>query len=200
MLRHLMLLISLVVMVGRGLALHCWECNSKIDSECANVPRGPQDVSKLPDNIRRFYVDCDKKSDISGGKSPFCRKNEQEIERETRIIRGCGFESAGKECYKTANPPVKTFVCECREDGCNRSSSATLSHFLIAISLFISFCITFSRFHKWLSNILNQTNLLLVFTLITQPYVYGLMSCGVEQTQEFPSNRQRQPLALIDSQ
>jgi len=148
MLRHLILLLSLLVMVGRGLAISCWECNSKINSACATVPRGPQDVSKLPDDIRSFYVDCDKKSDLSGGKEAFCRKNEQIIDQETRIIRGCGFESSGKECYKTANPPIKTYVCECREDGCNRSSSTTLSHFLIAISLFISIRISLSRFSK----------------------------------------------------
>jgi len=141
MLRQLMMILILMVVVRTGLAIHCWQCNSFHDSECSNVPSGPQENATLAENIRKFYLECDHKYKL-------CRKQEQEIDHTVRIIRSCGLESSGKECYKTANPQVKTFVCECDKDGCNLSPRLTLNSFLIFSSILISMSISFLRFYK----------------------------------------------------
>lgn len=143
-----MLLLVLMVMVRSGLSIHCWQCNSHHESDCTTLPAGPQDVTKLPENIRKYYVNCDEKNDSFTGRYHLCRKQVQDIELVTRTIRSCGFEESGRACYTTNNPQVKTQVCECREDGCNHSSRLSLNYYLNLFSLLLTFFISFVYFRK----------------------------------------------------
>jgi len=149
MIRNLLIALIVLIVAETGLAIHCWQCNSHHNADCATLPSGPQDRTKLADNIRNYYVDCDALNDPFAGKYNLCRKQEQDIEqKETRIIRSCGFETSGKECYKTANPSVKTHVCECREDGCNSSSSLSSNQILLFLSLLYPFLLVLNVFTK----------------------------------------------------
>ncbi|XP_054160180.1 uncharacterized protein LOC128958359 [Oppia nitens] len=142
MIRNLLIVCILLIVVKSGLAIHCWNCNSYLDKACATLARGPQDKNQLSNDIRNFYVDCNTLNDTFPRKYSFCRKQEQEIEQEVRIVRSCGFETSGRDCYKTANPSVKTFVCECKEDGCNASTILSFNPILILLTIFLTFFIT----------------------------------------------------------
>jgi hypothetical protein len=142
MFKILFIVLLIVIVAKSGSAISCWRCNSHIDKGCESLPSGKQDKNTLPEDIRNFYVDCDSLNDSFAGRYQICRKQEQSIQDTLRIIRGCGIEKSSKPCYKTANPPVKTFVCQCEEDGCNVSSQLYFNQILVVISLFLSFSIS----------------------------------------------------------
>jgi len=148
MFRHLIVVLILLIVVKSGLAIHCWQCNSHLEAVCKSLPRGAQDKSALEEDIRNFYVDCDSLNDSFTGKYSLCRKQEQTVGDDSRTIRSCGFETSGRQCYSTANPPVKTWVCECKEDGCNLGSQLSFNQFLLFISLFLSITISYNCFYK----------------------------------------------------
>jgi len=143
MFKFLIIILLIVIVAKTGLAISCWQCNSKIDSECADLPSGPQDISNLKESIRSFYVNCDSLNDSFTDKYKLCRKQEQHISDEVRVIRSCGIEASSRPCYKTANPPVKTYVCQCdNADGCNYSTQLICNQLVVVISLFLSFYIS----------------------------------------------------------
>ncbi|UXI15258.1 calmodulin-lysine N-methyltransferase-like [Sarcoptes scabiei] len=110
-------------------AIQCWQCNSAIDKFCEDVPSGPmEEPEQLHDCYKKMYKECvaeDEKHNYT-----FCRKQVQTIDKETRIIRACGFIKASQDCYWTKNPPASTLVCQCEGDGCNRSPRVSYHHWI----------------------------------------------------------------------
>lgn len=150
MFKILLIVLLIVIVAKSGSALSCWSCNSHFNKSCESLPSGKQDIKSIPAEIRHFYVDCDSLNDSFMGKYKVCRKQEQNIGDQQRIIRGCGLESSSKPCYKTANPPVKTYVCQCEEDGCNVSSQLYFNQILVIISLFLSFSISANLLYAYI--------------------------------------------------
>lgn len=122
-------------------AIYCWQCNSAVDRFCKDVPSGPmQDPDNLDDCYKKMYKECiaDKIN------YTFCRKQVQTIDKESRVIRSCGFIPAQQDCYWTRSPPAATLVCQCHDDGCNSALFHTLSPILaIALFLFSLFWVRF---------------------------------------------------------
>jgi len=116
-------ILLLVFIAPFGSAIKCYQCKSFEDKVCGG------DLPKVPvqsDPAYKYLVDCEKSAnrthlDVSnsGAKSTFCRKIYQDVDGKVGIIRACGFVKGNKACYSTANPPTKTLVCQCEEDGCN---------------------------------------------------------------------------------
>lgn len=135
-------IIILLNVIKVGLGISCWQCNSIRDTpRCAEVPKGPINREDLDEELKKYYFVCgsdsnDDDSSDSNATSQYtlCRKQVQIIDGVTRIIRQCGIQKSYKECYITANPPVKTHVCDCEGDGCNASFHLYTSQYLIAIS------------------------------------------------------------------
>jgi len=69
-----------------------------------------------------------------------CRKIYQYVRDEERVIRSCGYEEdkdPERECYMTVLEEYNTYVCRCREDGCNAATpiSISIASVMAAISL-----------------------------------------------------------------
>ena len=117
-------------------AIYCWQCNSIKSQFCADVPPGPiTNSSKLESCLQEMYKECPKNGDLP---YTFCRKNEQIIQNEKRVIRSCGYDKASTDCYITKTPFVTTRVCQCFEDGCNSASHATISIITLLICWLIN--------------------------------------------------------------
>lgn len=139
----MLLLCALVILLSdlipSGSAINCYECNSQFDDLCNTVPAGPPNEND--EQYRKFYQDCDMKGDHFTYK--LCRKQVQTIEGKDRVIRTCGIEKSQKDCYSTANPPVKTYVCQCEEDGCNSAPGALSGERLLPILITFGACLLF---------------------------------------------------------
>jgi len=96
-------------------AIHCYQCNSRNNSQCSDlVP---------PDTMRK---DC---SDLHDGpKYKMCRKITQVIEfsvnglpPDKRVIRGCGWDESNYKgkCYQRSGFGGRQEVCSCLTDYCN---------------------------------------------------------------------------------
>jgi len=124
-------LLVVVFIAPFGSAIKCYQCQSKRDAVCGGtLPRDPSPSSEA----HKFLVDCDKHANkstvdpnIGHVSSTFCRKQHQEVDGNVNIIRACGFVKGDRECYSTANPPTKTQVCQCFEDGCNSAPGLPIS-------------------------------------------------------------------------
>jgi len=132
------IIIAVILIISNvGSALWCWKCNTEYDKNCEPLPQGPQDPNSLPNTTKKYYVNCDEESSLTG-KYKLCRKQIQSIDGKERTVRSCGIEESNKQCYSTATPQVKTLACQCFGDGCNISSQLYFSHFLIIV------CVVFS--------------------------------------------------------
>jgi hypothetical protein len=125
-------LLIMLAIIPLGLSLKCYQCHSKLDSVCAgDLPANPSST----DPGFKYLVDCDtqgNRTHISPAyaNNPFilCRKQRQEIDEKVQIIRSCGVvEENSRPCYSTANPPTKTYVCQCKTDGCNSANNLPVS-------------------------------------------------------------------------
>jgi len=132
-----MSLFILLSIVPFGSAIRCYQCSSKIENACGEVmPTGEPEANHW---ARKYIVDCTKANttnlaeDVTTKQSTFCRKQHQEIEGEVRIVRSCGFVKGEKACYTTANPPTKTFVCQCETDLCNAGLNVYISPVLMSL-------------------------------------------------------------------
>ncbi|XP_054163315.1 uncharacterized protein LOC128961135 [Oppia nitens] len=56
-----------------------------------------------------------------------CRKQVQQIDDNKRTIRSCGYLTEGNDCYQTG----KSYVCECKTDGCNTSSPIVVTNSIL---------------------------------------------------------------------
>ncbi|XP_031634866.1 uncharacterized protein LOC116348132 isoform X1 [Contarinia nasturtii] len=134
----------LVIFVGQGSAIKCFECNSHYNQGC--------ELDAVPSN---FSVDCSLKQDRDDRNKPIqytiCRKVLQVIEfsvnqytplfsdpvpANTRVIRSCGFDTRTYEntCYKRHGFGGRQIVCACNQrDNCNHSNSLKSPIMLIAL-------------------------------------------------------------------
>ncbi|XP_043270111.1 uncharacterized protein [Venturia canescens] len=114
-------------------ALTCYECNSHIDSRCAD--------KKPPDALQK---DC--QVSAGGTKYTMCRKTVQSIEfpmnglpPETRVIRTCGYDESNYKgrCYQRSGFGGRQEVCSCLTNLCNGStpSYAHVPQFLMILCL-----------------------------------------------------------------
>ena len=55
------------------------------------------------------------------------------VRGDERIIRSCGYEEYKNECYKTVLEEYNTYVCQCKEDGCNGVSGLKQSVVSLAV-------------------------------------------------------------------
>ncbi|XP_058790422.1 uncharacterized protein LOC131663792 isoform X2 [Phymastichus coffea] len=110
-------------------ALRCFECNSHIDSRCAD--------DNPPDALKK---DCSEH--VEGSKYTMCRKIKQVIEfsvnglpADTRIIRSCGWDESNYKgkCYQRGGFGGRQEVCSCTSDFCNGVPSRFLSQILYLI-------------------------------------------------------------------
>eukprot|EP00088_Acartia_fossae_P069091 TRINITY_DN8927_c0_g1_i2.p1 TRINITY_DN8927_c0_g1~~TRINITY_DN8927_c0_g1_i2.p1 ORF type:complete len:139 (+),score=56.50 TRINITY_DN8927_c0_g1_i2:42-458(+) len=115
------LVAALVLMlVNMGSGLQCHQCTSKEDPDCAD-PFYHEDT-KPAVKTTRFLKDCPADREYT-----LCRKIYQNVRGESRVIRSCGWEESDKECYSTVLEEYNTYVCQCKEDGCNSASMLSLS-------------------------------------------------------------------------
>ncbi|XP_076332861.1 uncharacterized protein LOC143237469 [Tachypleus tridentatus] len=94
-----------------GAGIKCHSCNSHMNEQC----------DTLAGNATRYLVDCDDKvaenwKDVN---YTLCRKIVMTFTDEKRIVRSCGWEKHHYDCYTTTSPIVKSYICQCFEDGCN---------------------------------------------------------------------------------
>uniref|UniRef100_A0A182M2T4 Uncharacterized protein n=1 Tax=Anopheles culicifacies TaxID=139723 RepID=A0A182M2T4_9DIPT len=121
-----MLLVSLLViavLINKGDAIRCFECNSAEDSTCSH-----------DDPPETMSVDCNDHKD--GNKYTFCRKIVQIIEfpvnnlpPDNRVIRGCGWDESSYKgkCYQRSGFGGRQEVCACYDDNCNGASSLSVT-------------------------------------------------------------------------
>ncbi|XP_023315122.1 uncharacterized protein LOC106658078 [Trichogramma pretiosum] len=115
-------------------ALHCFECNSHIDSRCAE--------GNLPDALKK---DCSEH--VEGAKYTMCRKIKQVIEfsvnglpADTRVIRSCAWDESNYKgkCYQRGGFGGRQEVCSCTNDFCNSGSSIAISAYMF-IALLLNY-------------------------------------------------------------
>ncbi|XP_047503004.1 uncharacterized protein LOC125048382 [Penaeus chinensis] len=105
-----------------GSAIKCYTCNSHLEPDCLKL-----ETPKAKD----FLTDCGDEAD--GHRFTLCRKIEMAMDMdfgvahpsETRVHRACGWEENdedGKECYYKSGYNTRSWVCACKDDGCNSAS------------------------------------------------------------------------------
>merc|ERR1712062_528055 len=104
------LLVLAAVAISYGQALKCHQCSSLDDPKCGDpfVDEGGAVVTD------EFLKECPTDKEYT-----MCRKIYQYIRDEESIIRTCGYEEYKYDCYKTVLEEYSTWVCSCKEDGCN---------------------------------------------------------------------------------
>merc|ERR1711997_1072563 len=76
-----------------------------------------------------FLKDCPN----DGNEYTLCRKIYQNVRGDERVVRSCGYleyKTSGdeiKDCYTTVLEEYNTYVCTCKEDGCNGSTTIQVS-------------------------------------------------------------------------
>uniref|UniRef100_A0A8D8T3T7 Protein quiver n=2 Tax=Cacopsylla melanoneura TaxID=428564 RepID=A0A8D8T3T7_9HEMI len=111
-----------------GNGIHCFVCNSRNDNQCEYLMSN--------DTASYQYVPCNDYTET--GEPPFCRKIVQYVKDYDiyRVIRKCGFRRHHKDCYTVKNADHDETVCQCFEDGCNSSSSNTVSTTILGLCVF----------------------------------------------------------------
>lgn len=119
-----------------GEALQCHQCSSYTQAQCADpfffepTSEGEERTPKTTE----FLKDCPD----DGNTYTLCRKIYQNVRGDERIIRSCGWLEHKNECYKTVLEEYNTYVCTCKEDGCNGSSNINMSLFSILASTILA--------------------------------------------------------------
>ncbi|XP_055309592.1 uncharacterized protein LOC129573249 [Sitodiplosis mosellana] len=116
-------------------AINCYQCNSHLDPECADLRAHP------PHKVAGFHQPCDD-TDAEGNPA-FCRTMTYKFKflkktdlDASRVVRTCGYRRSMKECYIVDNDHHMESVCQCFEDGCNTAQN--LSIFSIISTLVIA--------------------------------------------------------------
>jgi len=118
-------------LIDTGSSIQCHQCNSYDQVHC-NDPFYYDDTPVNPDGTRQPKTDAFLKDCPADGKTYFCRKIYQNVRGDTRVIRGCGYETEGDKktdsnCYTTVLEEYNTEVCACNTDGCNSASMYKIS-------------------------------------------------------------------------
>ncbi|XP_015591732.1 uncharacterized protein LOC107266095 [Cephus cinctus] len=124
-------------------ALHCYECNSHNNSQCAE--------NILPDALKKDCVEH-----VEGAKYTMCRKIVQVIEfsvnglpANTRVIRSCGWDETAYKgrCYQRGGFGGRQEVCSCTTDYCNAATTSIPTSWTLMILSFLgSLIAAFARY------------------------------------------------------
>lgn len=111
----------ILAVVGAGMALKCFVCNSQTDPACNDYLQ-----KESPALLTAFMKECKVKDDASNDTLPFCRKVKEYIEihesNVVRVHRECGYmKREGYDCYQKRSEDYVMDVCQCDEDLCNDS-------------------------------------------------------------------------------
>ncbi|XP_043211619.1 protein quiver-like [Amphibalanus amphitrite] len=123
-------LLLLFFCVTGGLAIQCYECNSRYDRSCGDK------FSRTAVGM----VDCDLKlkgPHLDNMNSTVCRKIVHHIRGHQRIVRSCGWVDdkevmAGRDCMRKAGTyEVMLYYCSCYDDFCNSANDHKMSLLLL---------------------------------------------------------------------
>ncbi|KAI1303583.1 hypothetical protein HDE_02131 [Halotydeus destructor] len=135
-----------------GSAIKCWNCTSKTDKACADKLLTTEPAAGHWS--AKYVVDCATGTDKSHADSSldpaksdsFCRKQYQEVDGNTWVIRSCGFVKGDRACYTTANPPTKTVACQCDSgDFCNSAFGVSMSPLALVAAILTALLIRFQN-------------------------------------------------------
>lgn len=127
-------ILALVVFIAaQGEALDCYQCSSYTDSHCADPFFFENDDGTKVPKTPTFLQPCPARDD--GKEYTMCRKIFQNVRGEERVIRTCGYEEYKneQECYTTVLEEYNTYVCGCKEDGCNGAETLRSSFAILPI-------------------------------------------------------------------
>ncbi|XP_041982523.1 uncharacterized protein LOC121735688 [Aricia agestis] len=128
-------LLLFIGLVEYGSAIVCYECNSALNSMCANAV--------LPDSLKRNCSEHDR-----GVTHTLCRKIIQHVDHEVngqlptpRVIRSCGWDESKYKgsCYHRSGYGGHQEVCSCVTNLCNNSTQTTINIAFIIISIIAFF-------------------------------------------------------------
>lgn len=131
----------IATVVGTGLALRCYNCNSHIDKGCDTLPK---------DKAEGYLKDCGNRD--NGEQYNICRKLDMHLDMdfgkehpaENRIHRDCGYmeteegKTQESSCYYKSGYNTRTWVCSCKEDGCNPASMPSVAAFLLPLPALVA--------------------------------------------------------------
>jgi len=129
--------VLLLMCVTKGLAIHCYECNSQYDRWCDSFPPPSEGVSNRGGV---GSIDCDVKlagKHLDSYNSTICRKIIHKVADHYRVVRSCGWIDdkkvmAGRDCMrKTGTYDVQMWYCSCYEDLCNSAPGHQMSLLLL---------------------------------------------------------------------
>lgn len=107
--------LALLALVGTGVAIRCFVCNSETDSACNESMQ-----SDSPAMINAFGKECPM---MENETMPFCRKVKEMMEIKTivRMHRECGYKRREEypDCYQKRSEDYVMEVCQCDEELCN---------------------------------------------------------------------------------
>jgi len=128
----------LLMLVNAGTGLKCHQCTSKIDAQCDD-PFYHADKPDVP-KTKEFLKEC---PTDDGHEYTLCRKIYQNVRGDDRVIRSCGYEEdpQGRPCYSTVLEEYNTYVCQCKDDGCNSASMMSLSLVGVVSTVLLSYLI-----------------------------------------------------------
>ncbi|XP_067009795.1 uncharacterized protein [Anabrus simplex] len=111
------LTVALLAALPTAESIHCYECNSKVSSDCKDL------VKQF--NESAHYVKCEVSPD---GLQPFCRKRVFKVlsTEDERVVRTCSYHRHKNPCYSVDDDDHVEEVCQCDTDGCNSAPSRTL--------------------------------------------------------------------------
>jgi len=124
------ILFAVLCISGLSDGLQCHQCTSATHTKCGDpfFFEGEVDEEGKPvPKTLEFLKDCPTDKEYT-----LCRKIYQNVRGEERIIRGCGHIEYKNPCYTNVQEEYNTYICTCKGDGCNGSTSNGLATGLIA--------------------------------------------------------------------
>jgi hypothetical protein len=131
----------ITLLINKGYAIRCFECNSHEDKEC-----------DLPNPVNKL-IDCGTLKD-RGRNYTFCRKITQIIEfsvnnlpPDSRVVRTCGWDDSTYKnaCYQRSGFGGRQEVCACETDGCNSANNHVVSSTVFGASVMMIFSLYMLR-------------------------------------------------------
>ncbi|XP_045611698.1 uncharacterized protein [Procambarus clarkii] len=116
--RTLLALAAAATVLATVSAIKCYQCNSHQNDTCRDLtlPKANDYLKECKDNGTIKYTLCRKLDiylDMDFGK---------DHPAENRVYRACGYvenKEQEKSCYYKSGYNTRTWVCACKEDGCN---------------------------------------------------------------------------------
>ncbi|KAK3879338.1 hypothetical protein Pcinc_016072 [Petrolisthes cinctipes] len=119
----------------QGLAIKCYVCNSHSHDDCKALETKKGD----------YLEECG--DDPQGHKYTLCRKIDMYLDMdfgplhpaEKRVHRACGFKESEvvvdeKDCYYKSGYNTRSWVCSCKEDGCNSATLPSTTALLLPLA------------------------------------------------------------------